>query len=285
MTTRTSIGAASFLLLTLVSAPPVRAQSPQTTPRPAPAPARPLTPVPAGPAFTSQIFGEIGYTSFLGAADSFDAVLGSSGGLTWGGGVQVAHRSGFFFQFNASYFAADGERVFVSDGEVFPLGIPVDVTVTPLEFTGGYRFVPKRTRTAVPASPRRPQKPAYQPADPATGPIKPPVTPSSPRQAAQAPRAQPPLARVVPYLGGGVGIVLYEEKSDFAESGDNVSESSPSYHVLGGVDFALSRAFVLGVEGVYRWVPDALGEGGASEAFGETDLGGFVFRAKFAFTF
>ena len=285
MTTRASATAASVLLLTLFSAPPARAQSPQPAARPAQAPARPPAPAPAGPAFTSQVFGEVGYTSFLDAADSFDAVLGSSGGLTWGGGVQVAHRSGFFFQFNASYFAADGERVFVSDGKVFPLGIPVDVTVTPLEFTAGYRFVPKRSRQVAPPPPSRPQKPVYQPADPKTGPIKPPVTPSSPRQATQVPRAQAPPARVVPYVGGGVGVVLYEEKSDFAEAGDDVSESSPSYHVLGGVDFAVSRTFVLGVEGVYRWVPDALGEGGASEAFGETDLGGFVLRAKFGFTF
>lgn len=285
MTTRASFGATSFLLLTLVAAAPAYAQTSQPAPRPAQPTPRPLTPVPSGPAFTAQVFGEVGYTSFLGAADSFEAVLGSSGGFTWGGGLQVAHRSGFFFQFNASYFAADGERVFVSEGDVFPLGIPVDVTVTPLEFTGGYRFVPKRSRAVAAPPPARPQKPPYQPADPKAGPIRQPVTPSSPGQATRAPQARPPLARVVPYVGGGVGIVLYEEESPFEETGDNVSESSPSYHVLGGVDFALSRAFLVGAEAVYRWVPDALGEGGASEAFGETDLGGFVFRAKFAFTF
>jgi len=38
-----------------------------------------------------------------------------------------------------------------------------------------------------------------------------------------------------------------------------------------------------GAEVQYRLVPNALGEGGASQDFGETDLGGFVFRVLFGF--
>jgi hypothetical protein len=74
--------------------------------------------------------------------------------------------------------------------------------------------------------------------------------------------------------------VQYKEESPFAEAGDNVSESFTSYHVLGGVDIPLSGWLGTGVEVNYRWVPDALGEGGVSKEFGDTDLGGFTFRAR-----
>ena len=36
-----------------------------------------------------------------------------------------------------------------------------------------------------------------------------------------------------------------------------------------------------GVEGQYRSIKDALGEGGVSDVFGETNLGGAVFRVMF----
>jgi opacity protein-like surface antigen len=91
------------------------------------------------PLFTVRGFGDLGSMSFT-AHDSFDAILGRSRGPIFGGGVEVLERHNLFVDFRASRFSESGERVFRFNGEIFQLGIPVDVTVTPIELTGGYRF-------------------------------------------------------------------------------------------------------------------------------------------------
>jgi len=53
-----------------------------------------------------------------------------------------------FFEVAVSRFSEEGQRVFVSGGQVFPLGIPVTTAITPIEFTGGYRF--KVSRSVLP---------------------------------------------------------------------------------------------------------------------------------------
>jgi hypothetical protein len=48
---------------------------------------------------------------------------------------------GAYIDAGAWRYRKDGERVFVTDTkEVFPLGIPTEVTMTPLEITAGWRF-------------------------------------------------------------------------------------------------------------------------------------------------
>jgi opacity protein-like surface antigen len=91
------------------------------------------------PLFTVRGFGDVGATTFT-AADSFEAVLGSSSGTVFGGGIDVIERHNVFATFRASRFRENGERVFRFNDEVFGLGTPVNVTVTPIELTGGYRF-------------------------------------------------------------------------------------------------------------------------------------------------
>lgn len=93
----------------------------------------------ARPLFTVRGFGDLGSMTFT-AKDSFDAILGRSRGPIFGGGVEVLERHNLFVDFRASRFRESGERVFRFNGELFPLGIPVNVTVTPIELTGGYRF-------------------------------------------------------------------------------------------------------------------------------------------------
>ena len=87
---------------------------------------------------------------------------------------------------------------------------------------------------------------------------------------------------VVPYLGGGVGWFRYSETAEFAEAGEDVSETFTGYHFLGGAEWRMSRN--IGVSGEAEWsiVPDALGQNpsGVSAAFDETDLGGITFRVK-----
>lgn len=77
------------------------------------------------------------------AKDSFDAVTGASTMSGAGGGAEV-HRlwRGVFVRGSVSSMKADGERVFVFDGTVFPLGIPLEITMTPIELGAGWRFSP-----------------------------------------------------------------------------------------------------------------------------------------------
>jgi opacity protein-like surface antigen len=81
-----------------------------------------------------------------------------------------------------------------------------------------------------------------------------------------------------PYAGGGVLFVNYTEDSQFATSTDNVNESFTGYAFQGGLDLTLTRWIYADVEAQYRLVPNALGQGGISKTFDETDLGGFAFR-------
>ena len=88
-------------------------------------------------------FADIGTTA-LAATRSFEAVLGSARGPVWGGGVDAVLRPGVFVSLRASRFRRHGERVFVFNDEQFHLGIPVTVSVVPVELALGYRFGPRR---------------------------------------------------------------------------------------------------------------------------------------------
>jgi hypothetical protein len=258
------------------AAPVTQAPKPSTPAAKPPAakpPAAKTAPAkPAGPAFRISGFGEVGYTYFT-AHDSFDAVLGSSGGVVFGGGATVAHRSGYFGRVGIERFDGDGERVYVYGGEVFPMGIPLSVSITPIDFTGGYRFVakPKPVRT----TPPRPAKPAFQPAKPQpTDKAKAPPAPA----AAARPPAPRPVRRWVPYVGGGVGFLSYKETSDFPGGSEDVSETLTSYHVLGGIDFPVAKWIGVGAEAAWRFVPNGLEDSPVGQEFGEKDLGGLTVR-------
>jgi hypothetical protein len=96
-------------------------------------------------------FGRLSQTS----RDSFAAILGSPSGQVFGAGAELSFRRGFFVRADLSYFRQEGERVEMIDGEIVPLGIPLTLSLTPLEFTGGYRlssfsFGPRGRLTLVP---------------------------------------------------------------------------------------------------------------------------------------
>ena len=178
-------------------------------------------------------FGDVGAMR-MAASDTFNAVVGSPTGVVFGGGVEAVFAQNFFVSVQASRFQKDGSRVFVLNEQVFDLGIPTTVSVTPIEISGGYRFK-------------------------AGGP------------------------QIIPYVGGGVGWYRYSETSDFAAAGEDVHETHTGYHLLGGVEYRLSRLF--GVAGEAKWstVPDGLGQdpNSVSAAFDETNLGGTTFLVKF----
>jgi opacity protein-like surface antigen len=194
-------------------------------------------------------FVDFGSTSFT-ASDSFEAILDTSSGPIFGGGGQVNLPLNLFARVDVTRFKKDGERAFVNNGEVVKLGIPTTIEVMPIEFTGGYR----RELTFG----RRGAKPGARPSE---------------------------GFRIIPFAGGGVGVVQYKETADFAQAGDDVDESFTSYHFIGGVEVPLWKFIGVGAEYHHRWVPDALGTGGVSAEFNETDLGGGTFRFRVIFGF
>jgi hypothetical protein len=216
-------------------------------------PARTTTPARRKPLGVSG-FVDLGQTSFS-AKDSFEAILDTSSGPIFGGGGQVNLPLNLFARVDVTRFKKDGERAFVTpSGEVFKLGIPATIEVMPIEFTGGYRreFIFGRREPARGARPGAGSSGGF---------------------------------RIIPFAGAGAGVVQYKETSDFAQPGDDVDESFTSYHFVGGVEVPLWKFVGVGAEYHHRWVPDALGTGGVSEQFNETDLGGGTFRFRVIFGF
>jgi|SRR5581483_2960694 len=72
------------------------------------------------------------------ARRSFAAVFGRSDAPMFGGGVRLDFRT-WYLEGTVERFEKTGQRVFVSDGSVFPLGISDTVRVVPLSATIGYR--------------------------------------------------------------------------------------------------------------------------------------------------
>jgi len=174
----------------------------------------------------------VGHFTFK-ATDSFEAILGESRGPIFGGGATIGLPfGGLFVDIGAWRFAQSGERVLVLGGEVVPLGIPVEVTIIPVEISAGWRFRIRR------------------------------------------------LPRLIPYAAGGYTSFGYKETSTFAGAGEDLDERYGGYHLRGGAEFKITRW--LGVAGEAAWttVPDAIGSGGVSEAFNDTNLGGTSIRAR-----
>ena len=89
-----------------------------------------------------------------------------------------------------------------------------------------------------------------------------------------------PLAggRLVPYVGAAVLRVGYRERSEFAVADDDVDATFTGRAFFGGLEAVIGGWVIVGAEVQHRSVPDALGEGGVSAAFRETDLGGSAIR-------
>jgi hypothetical protein len=91
-----------------------------------------------------RVYGIVDFNA-LAARESFDAVLGTSHLTAFGGGVDIVDIwKHVFVRVDVTHASQSGERVFVSGGQVFPLGIPLTVTMTPIEAGGGWRFVSSR---------------------------------------------------------------------------------------------------------------------------------------------
>ena len=76
----------------------------------------------------------------MAAADTFDAIAGTSSLRAVGGAVDVLRIwRGVFARATVARSSVDGERVAYAAGEIFPLGIPLTVKMMPIEIGGGWR--------------------------------------------------------------------------------------------------------------------------------------------------
>jgi len=182
----------------------------------------------------------------LAAVQTFQAVLGTSHLPAYGGGVDVTDLwKHFFARVAATHMHKRGSRVFVDGSQVFKLGIPLTVSMTPVEVGGGWRFVQK-PRPPVRGRPRPPSR-----------------------------------VRVTPYAGASALLVSFKQTSQFADASENPSSTFKGGSVFGGAEFVAYKTLLVGGEAQYRFVPNALSRGGVSDvsaAYDEKDLGGFTVR-------
>lgn len=77
----------------------------------------------------------------IAATKSFEAVLGTSTLTAPGAGAEVVDLwKHLFLRFAVSRMQRTGSRVFVDGGQVYDLGIPLTLTMTPIEGGAGWRF-------------------------------------------------------------------------------------------------------------------------------------------------
>jgi len=108
-----------------------------TQPKPATAPPKPKAAI--------RAFADVS-SVWMTAAESFTAVTGSDSRLQYGGGVQAVNLwKGLYAEAMAGYSSLTGSRVFVYQGTVYDLGIPVTITFTPIDAGGGWRFPLSKT--------------------------------------------------------------------------------------------------------------------------------------------
>lgn len=81
------------------------------------------------------------------AKKTFDAVFGESFEKFFGGGILLAEH-GVFLEVDLSRFTRTGQRAYIFNGQAYRLNIPLTVTLTPIEISGGYRF--RRQSAVVP---------------------------------------------------------------------------------------------------------------------------------------
>ena len=161
-------------------------------------------------------------STWLTAADSFNAVADSNRTLNLGGGGAATLWKNVFVDVSVQRMKIDGQRVFVDQGTVYHLNIPLQVTMIPFDVAAGWRMP----------------------------------------------------GRVSAYGAVGVSRISYNERSDFADAGDDVDESRTGLLLLGGADVTVWRFVSLGGEIRSRHVEGPLGETGVSAIFGERSIGG-----------
>jgi opacity protein-like surface antigen len=123
-------------------APSAGAGSAKAAPPQAPR-AKPGTPARPGvqpkPKAGIRGFADVSFV-WMTAAESFKAVTGSNSRVQYGGGVQAVNLwKGLYAEAMVGYGSLSGSRVFVYQGTIYDLGIPVTITFTPIDAGLGWR--------------------------------------------------------------------------------------------------------------------------------------------------
>ena len=158
-----------YVSASLVDVLPGSKPEPATDARPAAPPSRATTPPPSTPTATSPrpasppsgqtkpaatvkpvilakpklgVRGIVDVSAvWMLASESFKAVADTNMRVQFGGGVQVVNLwKGLYAEATVGRSSLDGSRVFVYQGTVYDLGIPVSITFTPIDAGGGWRF-------------------------------------------------------------------------------------------------------------------------------------------------
>jgi opacity protein-like surface antigen len=84
-------------------------------------------------------FGELAIEVFS-AKNSFEAVTGSSAGIFYGGGIDLSVGRHLLVIGSVTHYQKTGEGAFVYNGQSFPMGVPLRLSITPLSVNLAYRF-------------------------------------------------------------------------------------------------------------------------------------------------
>jgi opacity protein-like surface antigen len=143
--TKLSVTLAAALVAVAGAAGPAAAQTPPRTQPPA---RRPL-PRPK-PRLSDKLFvrveGLVGFEHF-NASSTFKAIFDTANAPVYGGGIDVV-KGRLFVRADVSHFGKTGERAIDVNGEVFRLGIPLKVSITPVIGAAGVRTILARNLVA-----------------------------------------------------------------------------------------------------------------------------------------
>jgi len=180
-------------------------------------------------AIKARLAVSFGSTSYV-AKKSLEAVVGTASQSTYGIAGEIGLWKGLFVGGAISRGESlTGERVFISGGTTYKLGIPVTIDFKPIDAYVGWRLA---------------------------------------------------AGRVNPFVAVGMSKVRYEERADFAATGDDTSESASGLLLHAGVDVTVWRWIQIGGEVRHRRVNGVLGAGGVSAEFGEDGIGGFTLAGR-----
>jgi len=193
------------------------------------------------PPFSIRAFAAVTEENFA-ASNTFNAVFGEALFPRIGGGVQVTILDQYYAEISASTWQHDGDRVAVVNGDVFNLNIPLHAKITPVHLTGGFRFRVLRHGVAIPW--------------------------------------------LRPYLGAGIARYTYSETCTAAAAvcaavAGDYSARHVGFVLNGGAEFRINRWVGAGADVEFTRIPGIFGQGGASQAFTENDLGGVAARFRF----
>ncbi len=140
---------AGYIQASLVTEEPLEGRT--GTPAAGAKPGQAAAKKPAAPPKKPSRYGFRGFGSlefeYFQAHQSFDAIFSSSTGFLYGGGAEVSIGPLWFVQGRVSHVSKTGERAFVYNGEVSRLGIADTVSMTPFDFSVGYRVVSQSSVT------------------------------------------------------------------------------------------------------------------------------------------